>query len=54
MPADSARDILIVEDERPIRDMLRYSLVRAGFTVREAETAAAARERVAERVPDLM
>ena len=32
-----ARQILIVEDERPIREMIAFGLSRAGFEVREAE-----------------
>ena len=33
----SARRILIVEDEKPIRDMIAFGLRRAGYEVREAE-----------------
>ena len=31
------KHILIVEDERPIREMIAFGLKRAGFEVREAE-----------------
>jgi two-component system phosphate regulon response regulator PhoB len=54
MPPMTPRDILIVEDERPIRELVGYTLRRAGYSVREAENAAVARERVAERLPDLL
>lgn len=46
--------ILVVEDEGPIRDMLRFALERDGFRVAEAGTVAAARQRIAERRPDLV
>jgi len=49
-----ARQILIVEDERPIREMVAFGLRRAGFEVREAEDSRAARAAVADRRPDLM
>ncbi len=32
-----AKQVLIVEDERPIREMIAFSLKRGGFEVREAE-----------------
>ena len=50
----SAKQILIVEDEKPIRDMIAFGLRRAGFEVLEAEDCATARTRVADRFPDLM
>ena len=37
------KTILVVEDEKPIRDLLRFSLEREGFQVDAAEDAAAAR-----------
>ena len=46
--------ILVVEDERSIRDMIAYSLKRAGYVVREAEDCRGARDALAERLPDLM
>lgn len=48
------KHVLIVEDEAPIRDMLRFALERADFHVAEAEDAQAARMAVAERLPDLV
>ena len=50
----SARQILIVEDERPIREMIAFGLRRAGFEVREAEDSRSARAAVADRRPDLL
>jgi len=49
-----AKQILIVEDERPIREMIAFGLRRAGFDVREAEDCGEARARIADRRPDLM
>jgi two-component system phosphate regulon response regulator PhoB len=48
------KQILIVEDERPIREMIAFGLRRAGFDVREAEDCRGAREQVANRRPDLV
>ena len=49
-----AKQILIVEDERPIREMIAFGLKRAGFEVREAEDTRAARSALADRRPDLV
>ncbi len=48
------KDILIVEDEAPIREMVRFSLGHAGFTVREAGNTQQAYERISHRIPDLI
>ncbi|MBK6598987.1 MAG: phosphate regulon transcriptional regulator PhoB [Proteobacteria bacterium] len=48
------KQILVVEDERPIREMLAFGLRRAGFEVREAADALAARSAVANQRPDLL
>jgi two-component system phosphate regulon response regulator PhoB len=48
------KTILVVEDERPIRDMLRFALQRNAYKVREAENAAAARLDIAQHRPDLI
>jgi two-component system phosphate regulon response regulator PhoB len=48
------RQILIVEDEQPIRDMLAFALRRAGFEVREAEDSQQARVQLADKRPDLV
>jgi two-component system phosphate regulon response regulator PhoB len=50
----SGKHILIIEDERPIREMIAFSLRRAGFEVSEAADSRSARRLVADRQPDLM
>jgi two-component system, OmpR family, phosphate regulon response regulator PhoB len=50
----SLKHILIVEDERPIREMVAFGLRRAGFDVREAGDALQARTEVANQRPDLI
>jgi two-component system, OmpR family, phosphate regulon response regulator PhoB len=49
-----AKQVLIVEDERPIREMIAFGLKRHGFEVREAEDCRAARASLADRRPDLV
>lgn len=46
--------VLVVEDEAPIRDMVRFALERAEFIVTEAEAVQAARLAIAEQRPDLI
>lgn len=46
--------VLIVEDEPPVREMLRFMLVQNGMKVLEAEDAAQASKRIAEDSPDLL
>lgn len=48
------KQILIVEDERPIREMIAFGLRRNGFEVREAEDVSSARASIADRRPDLV
>jgi len=50
----SAKQILVVEDERPIREMIAFGLRRAGFEVREAADARSGRAEVANKLPDLL
>jgi two-component system, OmpR family, phosphate regulon response regulator PhoB len=50
----AAKHVLIVEDEKPIRDMIAFSLRRSGFTVTEAADVAAARTSIANSRPDLL
>src|SRR3974377_1909562 len=50
----TSKQILIVEDERPIREMIAFSLKRSGFDVREAEDCRAARAPLGDRGPDLV
>jgi two-component system, OmpR family, alkaline phosphatase synthesis response regulator PhoP len=46
--------ILLVEDERDIRELVRYGLEQEGFVVDEAVDADTALERIGRRAPDLM
>ena len=50
----STKQILVVEDERPIREMIAFGLRRAGFEVREAEDARGARAALTDHRPDLL
>jgi two-component system phosphate regulon response regulator PhoB len=50
----STKQILVVEDERPIREMIAFGLRRAGFEVREAADARSGRAEVANKLPDLL
>jgi two-component system phosphate regulon response regulator PhoB len=52
--SSKVRQILVVEDEQPIREMVAFALRRAGFEVREAGTSQDARVRLADARPDLM
>jgi len=47
-------NILVVEDEAAIREMLNYSLSRAGFEVHEAADARQAQDMISKVVPDLI
>lgn len=47
-------EILLLEDEAPIREMASFALSRAGFTVTEAADVAEAERRLSERLPDLL
>ncbi|MBB86848.1 MAG: phosphate regulon transcriptional regulator PhoB [Abyssibacter sp.] len=48
------KHILVVEDEAPIRDMVRFALERKGLTVTEAADVQDARLSIAGRRPDLI
>jgi two-component system phosphate regulon response regulator PhoB len=50
----TGKQILLVEDEKPIRDMIAFGLRRAGFEVAEAEDCAQARAKMADNRPDLL
>lgn len=50
----SEKRILVVEDENAIREMVVFSLKRAGFATAEAADCAAARRQIADRIPDLV
>jgi two-component system phosphate regulon response regulator PhoB len=49
-----AKQVLIVEDEKPIREMIAFGLKRHGFEVREAEDCRTARAALADKRPDLI
>lgn len=49
-----AAHILVVEDEKPIREMIAFGLRRSGYEVSEAEDTSRARARIADRRPDLI
>jgi two-component system phosphate regulon response regulator PhoB len=46
--------ILVVEDERPIREMLAFNLGRAGYDVQPAADGREAREAIADHFPDIV
>jgi two-component system phosphate regulon response regulator PhoB len=50
----TGKQILIVEDERAIREMIAFGLRRAGFDVREVEDSSSARACIADSRPDLL
>src|SRR5215207_9579318 len=50
----TGQQLLIVEDEKPIRDMIAFSLRRAGYVIAEAEDCAEARARMMDSRPDLL
>lgn len=49
-----ATHILIVEDEPEIRELLNFSLARAGFRVTEAESGESALQKLFNQLPDLV
>ena len=48
------KTILIVEDEKPIREMVAFALGRAGYELVEAGDIVEAYERIADKLPDLV
>ncbi len=48
------KSILIVEDERALREMVSFGLKRVGYQVMEAGDCTAARTVIADRLPDLL
>ncbi|MCG6976658.1 MAG: phosphate regulon transcriptional regulator PhoB [Acidiferrobacterales bacterium] len=52
--SELGKTILTVEDERPIREMVRMSLEKAGFDVLEAEDGEQAMVTIADHRPDLV
>ena len=53
MDKSSQKQILIIEDEAPIREMIRFALEEAEFTVFEAEDGRQAALFLADNAPDL-
>lgn len=49
-----ASNILVVEDEKPIREMVAFGLRRGGFEVTEAADCREAFDRLSEALPDLI
>ena len=49
-----ATSILIVEDEPEIRELLNFSLVRAGFDVAEAASGEMALQYLDNKLPDIL
>ena len=54
MMSKDSPNILIVEDEAAIREMLQFSLERAGFNTQQAEDARQAQDHMAQHSPDLI
>lgn len=50
----SGKSILIIEDEAAIREMVSFTLSKAGFSLAEASDASEAEAIMAERLPDLI
>jgi two-component system phosphate regulon response regulator PhoB len=50
----SQKRILVVEDERPIREMLAFNLGRAGYDVQPAADGREARAAIADHYPDIV
>ncbi len=46
--------ILILEDEKALRDMLAFSLERAGYQVKKARDCSTAKAIISENIPDLL
>ena len=53
-PIDGARDVLVVEDDAPTRDVLRRSLRKQGWSVTEAENGKAGMDYVRQKAPALI
>lgn len=49
-----ATQILLVEDEAPIREMIRFALTREGFDILEAGDVQTARTQIADNSPELL
>lgn len=54
MPTTDATRVLVVDDDRDIRDLVTFKLVQAGYEVRQAEDGLQALDAVREWGPDLV
>lgn len=54
LPAAAAKNILLVEDDQPSRDLYRSALQRSGYTVVTAEDGMAALRSIGSAVPQLI
>ncbi len=52
--AMNGKRILLVEDERPIREMVTFALGQDGYVIDEAEDSTSAEAQLAEHLPDLI
>ncbi len=50
----NAKNILIIEDEQPIREMIAFALENTGFDLQEAADARQAQAAIADALPDLI
>lgn len=54
MPTTDATRVLVVDDDRDIRDLVTFKLEQAGYEVRQAEDGLQALDAVREWAPDLV
>ena len=54
MPANNKKKILVVDDEKDVREFLKAALVESGFDVAEAEDGNIALEKIKNDIPDLI
>ncbi len=50
----NGKRILLIEDERPIREMVTFALGQDGYVIDEAEDGTSAEAQIAEHLPDLI
>jgi DNA-binding response OmpR family regulator len=54
MPANNKKKILVVDDEKDVREFLKAALLEAGFDVVEADDGNIAIEKIKNEIPDLI
>lgn len=54
MPANNKKKVLVVDDEKDVREFLKAALVESGFDVAEAEDGNIALEKIKNDIPDLI